>query len=259
MKQGCSATSRSVPKRTGVTRSTGSNGGVRTHRRPARTRGGSDIRRRRRDLPARFLPPHADASRRYLRTGLPLHRADRHRPRHRADTLSARVHHGPRARLPRDGLGQRPARRRLLPADGSAHDWHATVEHDAWVRDCRDADGAVTSLMAAHHERAGRAVLIQDAQGLTMGSASTRATMLRLLLGVAEPIARRAASASMAPRTQRHHRRSPPTSSPLRIACYSRIAMASTSTRKSGCARRRTSTVVLVGRAPKYSIRTSTW
>ena len=36
-------------------------------------------------------------------------------------------------------------------------------------------------------------------------------------------------------------------------------AMASTSTRKSGCERRRTSTVVLVGSAsPKYSIRTST-
>jgi len=69
--------------------------------------------------------------------------------------------------------------------------------------------------MAAHHERVGRTVLIQDAQGLTMSSASTWATMLRLLLGVAEFIARRAASAAMAPRTQRHHRRSPRTSSPL--------------------------------------------
>jgi len=46
--------------------------------------------------------------------------------------------------------------------------------------------------MAVHCERAGRAVHTLDAQGLTMGSASTRATMLSLLLGVAEPIARRA-------------------------------------------------------------------
>ena len=38
MKQGCSATSRSVPKRIGVTHSTGSNDGARAHRRPARTR-----------------------------------------------------------------------------------------------------------------------------------------------------------------------------------------------------------------------------
>src|SRR5437870_960766 len=81
---------------------------------------------------------------------------------------------------------------------------------------------------------------------------------LDFLFVVAEPIARRAASAARPPRTQRHQRRSPPTSFPLSVACYSVIAMASTSTRKSEWARRRTSTVVLVGRAPKYSIRTST-
>jgi len=69
--------------------------------------------------------------------------------------------------------------------------------------------------MAAHREHSGRAVRTLDAQGITMCSASTLAQMLSLLLGVAEPIARRAASASMPPRVQRHQRRSPPTSSPL--------------------------------------------
>src|SRR5262249_45225235 len=51
-------------------------------------------------------------------------------------------------------------------------------------RDYRDGAGAVTGPMAVHREHAGRAGLTLDAQGLTMGSASTRAPMLPLLFGL---------------------------------------------------------------------------